>query len=161
VEEILSFVSAHYVNLQELCTIFSKEYRQTCRAPVSYHNYSCPYLKNVLANMLNNYCDISFFHKCRHLFITKKFRETQPVEHISCILIFLVPCNLTIVLVITNQLTAHAKQTVHILLLPLALQPAVGFGLSNNIPVAQWLRYCATNRKVAGSIPGGVIGIFH
>jgi hypothetical protein len=27
--------------------------------------------------------------------------------------------------------------------------------------VAQWLRHCATNRKVAGSIPNGVIGIFH
>jgi hypothetical protein len=27
--------------------------------------------------------------------------------------------------------------------------------------VAQWLRYCATNRQVAGSIPDGVIGIFH
>jgi hypothetical protein len=27
--------------------------------------------------------------------------------------------------------------------------------------VAQWLRYCATNRKVAGSIPDDVIGIFH
>jgi pantothenate kinase-related protein Tda10 len=27
--------------------------------------------------------------------------------------------------------------------------------------VAQWLRRCATNREVAGSIPGGVIGIFH
>jgi hypothetical protein len=27
--------------------------------------------------------------------------------------------------------------------------------------VAQRLRYCATNRKVAGSIPVGVIGIFH
>jgi hypothetical protein len=27
--------------------------------------------------------------------------------------------------------------------------------------VAQWLRYWATNRKVAGSIPDGVIGIFH
>jgi hypothetical protein len=27
--------------------------------------------------------------------------------------------------------------------------------------VAQWLRYCATNRKVAGSIADGVIGIFH
>ena len=27
--------------------------------------------------------------------------------------------------------------------------------------VAQWLRCCATNRKVAGSMPGGVIGIFH
>jgi len=27
--------------------------------------------------------------------------------------------------------------------------------------VAQWLRRCATNRKVAGSIPAGVIEIFH
>jgi len=27
--------------------------------------------------------------------------------------------------------------------------------------VAQWLRCCATNRKVAGSNPAGVIGIFH
>ena len=27
--------------------------------------------------------------------------------------------------------------------------------------VAQWLRRCATSRKVAGSIPAGVIGIFH
>jgi hypothetical protein len=27
--------------------------------------------------------------------------------------------------------------------------------------VAQWLRYCATNRKVAGSIPDGVTGVFH
>jgi hypothetical protein len=27
--------------------------------------------------------------------------------------------------------------------------------------VAQWLRYCATNWKVAGSIRDGVIGIFH
>jgi hypothetical protein len=26
--------------------------------------------------------------------------------------------------------------------------------------VAQWLRHCATNWKVAGSIPDGVIGIF-
>jgi hypothetical protein len=27
--------------------------------------------------------------------------------------------------------------------------------------VAQWLKYCATNRKVAASIPDGVLGIFH
>ena len=27
--------------------------------------------------------------------------------------------------------------------------------------VALWLRCCATNRKVAGSIPAGVTGIFH
>jgi hypothetical protein len=28
-------------------------------------------------------------------------------------------------------------------------------------PRAQWLRYCATNQKVSGSIPDVVIGIFH
>jgi hypothetical protein len=27
--------------------------------------------------------------------------------------------------------------------------------------VAHWSRYCATNRKVVGLIPDGVIGIFH
>jgi len=27
--------------------------------------------------------------------------------------------------------------------------------------VAQWLKLCATNQKVTGSIPDGVIGIFH
>ena len=27
--------------------------------------------------------------------------------------------------------------------------------------VAQWLTCCATNQKVAGSIPDGVIAIFH
>ena len=30
-----------------------------------------------------------------------------------------------------------------------------------SVLMAQWLRCCATNRKVAGSIPDGVIGIFH
>jgi hypothetical protein len=25
----------------------------------------------------------------------------------------------------------------------------------------RWLRHCATSRKVAGSIPDGVIGVFH
>ena len=29
------------------------------------------------------------------------------------------------------------------------------------VGVAQWLRHCATYWKVAGSIPAGVIGIFH
>ena len=33
--------------------------------------------------------------------------------------------------------------------------------LCTTTAVAQWLRCCATNRKVAGSIPAGVIGIFH
>ena len=33
--------------------------------------------------------------------------------------------------------------------------------LGNNTAVAQWLRHCATNQKVTGSIPAGVIGIIH
>ena len=32
---------------------------------------------------------------------------------------------------------------------------------SQGTAVAQWLRCCATNRKIAGSIPDGVVGIFH
>ena len=36
-----------------------------------------------------------------------------------------------------------------------------GYKLNVGTAVAQWLRRCATNRKVAGSIPDGVIGIFH
>jgi len=33
--------------------------------------------------------------------------------------------------------------------------------VSAGTALAQWLSYCATNRKVADSIPDGVIGIFH
>ena len=42
---------------------------------------------------------------------------------------------------------------------------ALGIGFSSRhthsgTAVAQWLRCCATNRKVAGSIPAGVSGFF-
>jgi len=43
--------------------------------------------------------------------------------------------------------------------LPLGNNPGTHFFWG--IAVAQWLRCCATNRKVDGSIPDGVIGIFH
>ena len=46
-----------------------------------------------------------------------------------------------------------------------------GFGhpsINEPIPLSEkgtrwrsWLRHCATSRKVAGSIAGGVVGIFH
>ena len=36
----------------------------------------------------------------------------------------------------------------------------VHIDICKGIAVAQWLRYYATNRKVAGSIPAGVSGIF-
>jgi hypothetical protein len=34
------------------------------------------------------------------------------------------------------------------------------YSLPCGTAVVQWLRYCATNQKVAGSTPDGVIGIF-
>ena len=37
----------------------------------------------------------------------------------------------------------------------------VNFLTIQGTAVAQWLRWCATNRKVCGSILAGVIGIFH
>jgi hypothetical protein len=36
-----------------------------------------------------------------------------------------------------------------------------GIGKYGGNTVAQWLRHCAINQKVARSIPDGVIGIFH
>ena len=35
------------------------------------------------------------------------------------------------------------------------------YNICTGTAVAQWLRCCAANWKVAGSIPDGVIGIFH
>jgi hypothetical protein len=56
---------------------------------------------------------------------------------------------------VSDGLSVHRQEfkTVHFLCL---LKDTWG-----PLMVAQWLRYCATNRKVAGSIPDGVIGIFH
>ena len=33
--------------------------------------------------------------------------------------------------------------------------------LASGLRWRSWLRHCATSQKVAGSIPDGVIGIFH
>jgi hypothetical protein len=33
------------------------------------------------------------------------------------------------------------------------------YSTSRSVAVAQWLRHCATNRKVAGSIPSGFSGL--
>jgi hypothetical protein len=33
--------------------------------------------------------------------------------------------------------------------------------ISRGHAVEKWLSHCATNRKVTGSIPDGVIGMFH
>jgi len=41
------------------------------------------------------------------------------------------------------------------------IQMVIGYLLSmEGTAVSQWLRCCATNRKVAGSIPAGVTGFF-
>jgi len=55
--------------------------------------------------------------------------------------------------------TLHARCTIY----PIVIFPFNNFILHQLIQgtaVAQWLRHCATNRKVAGSIPAGVSGFF-
>ena len=49
-------------------------------------------------------------------------------------------------------------QWFHLHNLPLCLHRTT---VKQGAAVAQWLRYCASNRKVAGSIPDVFIGIFH
>ena len=44
---------------------------------------------------------------------------------------------------------------------PVRFHKSLSFYVGMGTAVAQWLRCYATNRKVAGSIPDGVIGIFH
>jgi len=44
---------------------------------------------------------------------------------------------------------------------PAGFKQLDGIKENEGAKVAQWLRCCATNRKIAGSIPDGVIGIFH
>jgi hypothetical protein len=56
--------------------------------------------------------------------------------------------------------TTHLHQLFH----PPSLQLAIYFLVYLLVlrhAVAQWLRHCVTNRKVAGSNPDGVVGIFH
>jgi hypothetical protein len=59
----------------------------------------------------------------------------------------------------------YAKRMFRILLPSVAYLTTIFLHLISRrggpLMVAQWLRYCTTNRKVAGSIPDGVIGIFH
>jgi hypothetical protein len=41
------------------------------------------------------------------------------------------------------------------------MEISIEYSTSWGTAVAEGLQYCATNRKVAGSIPDGVMGIFH
>jgi hypothetical protein len=54
-----------------------------------------------------------------------------------------------------------SRLNVYILLFCKCIRNGPTDGLIQRHAVAQWLRHCATNRKVAGSIPDGVTGIFH
>ena len=56
---------------------------------------------------------------------------------------------------ITPSYELHNSRCLHLL----SVHPLLP--MSTGTAVAQWARFCATNRKVAGSIPTGVIGIFH
>jgi len=53
-------------------------------------------------------------------------------------------------------LIPHKEQTLYVLQRLIAM-----YGKNRGTRWRSWLRHCATSRKVAGSIPDVVIGIFH
>ena len=78
--------------------------------------------------------------------------------YISC---FSVDCLLAVFCSIPTQPTDNTYQLLYIYIIP----PDDGLQICLKhvevAAVAQWLMCCAMNRKVAGSIPNGVNGIFH
>jgi len=54
---------------------------------------------------------------------------------------------------IRNRINENSERNVSVIITYLTINIGTA--------VAQWLRRCTTNRKVAGSIPDCVIGIFH
>ena len=60
-----------------------------------------------------------------------------------------------------NSFTLPSYQFILNILFPGLSDYITHYALFQGNAVAQWLRCCATSRKVAGSIPDGVIGIFH
>ena len=55
----------------------------------------------------------------------------------------------------------HARVAMHNLSLSLSLSLTHTHTHTQFTRWHSWLRYCATSRNIAGSIPVGVIGIFH
>jgi NAD(P)-dependent dehydrogenase (short-subunit alcohol dehydrogenase family) len=63
---------------------------------------------------------------------------------------------------VTGAASGIGLECVKALLKTGALVSYIGYLHCNvGYTVAQWLRHCATNRKIAGSISVGFIGIFH
>ena len=94
----------------------------------------------------------SFFHPSPSLLITYypinfsiKTRSPSPIPYTA---LHLIPLHFAS---FPSFHFTSFRCTLHWITFHFALQTAV----------AQWLRCCATNRKAAGSIPDGVIGIFH
>jgi len=100
--------------------------------------------------------------KCAKNFCCNKLR-TQPWTHLH------VRCTLHVYLLVHSDNVLFIKPKyvdvgaificrdwrIYLLVFKVQHSPKLGTA------AAQWLRCCATNRKVAGSIPAGVTGIFH
>jgi len=85
--------------------------------------------------------------RCKHLLL-RPYRSARLPYQIVLLLNFLSPAH---VIRSATSLTLYNLRKIIIY---------VKFKVGGTA-VAQWLRCCATNRKVAGSIPAGVIGIFN
>ena len=83
--------------------------------------------------------------------VSKKIKPVRPERHKSHI-----PGRAAIAVpLIAETNTRRRKKSV------VMITKSGSLMIGKGTAVAQWLRRCATNRKVAGSIPADVIGIFH
>ena len=87
-------------------------------------------------------------------------------SNIKCTVIF--PCSFSVLRVRISQdvfTPKFCRQLFCVFHILVACSPHRRFHYFNytgrGTAVTQWLKCCVTNRKVAGSIPAGVIGIFH
>jgi hypothetical protein len=111
-------------------------------------------------------CNISFasvraffirFLTMPHRFWNLFIFLSKPVRHLNSVRI---PNNQTVSLVITLcrlfLLRTHSTPTCSYLKIRCSRKQVAEFGINYS-----YYQHCATNRKVAGSIPDGVIDIFH
>ena len=83
-----------------------------------------------------------------------------PSFYVACPYVFVLQCFISIALKhVSNFPTYCQRYCLKTFLCPLHLSNCFWFGEGTRW--RSWLRHCFTSRRVAGSIPDGVIGIFH
>jgi hypothetical protein len=130
------------------------------------------FYKNIYTKMLGPVTKIAgemFEHQNKHFanvdFLINRWKLTQKIcNHITFLKVTTVS-HMKEELMIRMELHWNSQQSNHLSLCGCKFNSNCSslliFHLTWGYIVAQWLRHCATNQKVAGLIPDGVTGSFH